>query len=313
MSAPRATFARLALAAAALTLVVVVASAWMRHERAGLACAHWPACYGSLASLIDAPPSPGERAARVVHRIAATGVALLVAALAFLSWRHPGLDRTARRLASGAAVVVVALSALGVVTTDARVPAVPLANLLGGCALLALLVCARVAALRSPSSGVRKASGTALQVLIGSVLVVAFVQVALGGLIGAQFALVPCTGGQACASAGVEAWMPTRSLDVLRAWPVVDGRIVAPRDAEGLHAAHRIVGMVLFAGVLTIAALLPRTARRRSALLVALALLAPVAGGATLHALPSVPLTVVHNAIGALLVAAIAVTLPKSS
>ena len=66
----------LATLAAALVLVIVVASAYMRLSAAGLSCSDWPACYGHIAT--TAEPTTHLRIARVAHRIAATAVAAIV-------------------------------------------------------------------------------------------------------------------------------------------------------------------------------------------------------------------------------------------
>ena len=42
-------YAIAALVAVALTFVVVVASAFLRHSQAGLGCTDWPACYARVA------------------------------------------------------------------------------------------------------------------------------------------------------------------------------------------------------------------------------------------------------------------------
>jgi heme A synthase len=82
-------FRRAAFAAAALTFVVIVASAFMRHTQAGLACDDWPACYGRIATSAagtDVVPTTGVRLARIAHRLAATGVLAFVIGLLLVAW-----------------------------------------------------------------------------------------------------------------------------------------------------------------------------------------------------------------------------------
>ncbi len=304
-------FGCVAFAAAALVLVVIVASALMRHERSGLACDDWPTCYGRIAALSESSPrSASMRVVRIVHRVAASSVTLLVVALVVIAWKRKPVHRPTRTLATVAAVVVVGLAVLGVGTPDPRLPAVPMANLLGGYLLLALLSAAYVASrnVSGPAATATPGRPDALRTLALTVLVVAFVQAALGGLIGAQFALPACTAGPECTASGIDAWMPTQSLAVFQPWPVVDGGIVLPRDAQGLHASHRVVGMVLFAGILVLAVSLPRSERRIAATLLGLVLIAPILGGAAVHAMPSLLLTVLHNLVAAALIAALAAT-----
>jgi hypothetical protein len=72
---------------------------------------------------------------RVLQRVAASSVALLVAALALAAWREPAL----RRPALAAFVLMLALSIVGWVTGTAPPPAAVFFNQFGGLALTALL------------------------------------------------------------------------------------------------------------------------------------------------------------------------------
>ena len=65
-------FRACALAAAAFTLVVIVASAFVRQSQVDLRCVEWPAC--AMRPAVAASPAPGSAlsGARLAHRIAAT-------------------------------------------------------------------------------------------------------------------------------------------------------------------------------------------------------------------------------------------------
>jgi heme A synthase len=62
----------LASIGAVLMLVVIVSSAFMRLDQAGLSCADWPACYGRVDR--NAAATTGVLAARFAHRVAASAV-----------------------------------------------------------------------------------------------------------------------------------------------------------------------------------------------------------------------------------------------
>ena len=84
------------------------------------------------------------------------------------------------------------------------------------------------------------------------------------------------------------------------------GRVVPPAGAAGLYVAHRALGIVVAIVVLTLAHGLRRYDRRVSRVLVALALVAPLLGVAAIAAIPSLTITVLHNAAAAALVATLA-------
>jgi len=126
-----------AAACAALVFVVVASSAWLR--------------------LVAVPCPPGgcvefglADAVRLAHRVAAMGVTVLALLVAALSWKAP--VRPGLRAASVVLIVLVAaLAIVGRRSAGAAPPAIQLANLLGGLALLA--TCAGVAASASAARG----------------------------------------------------------------------------------------------------------------------------------------------------------------
>ena len=304
----RIVFARMALAATALTFVVVVASAFMRHTQAGLSCVDWPACYGRIESSFgDVTPSTGVRIVRISHRIAATSVLVLVIGLLLIAWTQRPAWKREGSLALAALLVAAALAVLGIVTPGARLPAVTLGNLLGGYLMLALLTATYAAAANSRRSDARGSSPAApLRWIALAVLVLVFAHAALGNMIGAQYALTACpTLGRCPGFPFVEivltdAWIP------FRPYSIVDGRVVPPEGAAGLYVAHRALGVVVAIVVLALAYGLRRYDRHIAQALVVLAFTAPLLGVAAIAAMPSLPITVLHNAAAAGLVAVLA-------
>jgi len=76
--------------------------------------------------------------------------------------------------------------------------------------------------------------------------------------------------------------------------------------AAGLHVLHRLSGVVLVAGITALAWALRRDAPRIALVLFVLAIVAPALGAAAILAMPSLPLTVLHNAAAAAIVALLA-------
>lgn len=284
---------RLAAAAALAVFLVIVASAWLRHAQAGPGCTPWPACYGA----VNAPlPATGGFAARLVHRLAASTALILIALVPFLALRKGTGYDVERRLAWLALVVALSLAVLGIATPGARVPAVALGNLGGGFAMFATLV-VLVTRLAPPRAGGCRRLATVA-------LVVASMQVAAGGMIGAQFALTACPAALDCPGADLASL--AGALDPLRPLDVVGGHVRPVEGAAALVVLHRY----LSTGVLLLAGAVAWSARSNPALagtIAATTVLAAAAGMAATLAQTSLAATLVHNALAAILVAVLAV------
>jgi len=296
-----ALFARMALAAAALTFVVIVASAFMRHTQAGLSCADWPACYAVPGVPgADAVPGAGVHLARIAHRLAATSVLALVIGLLLIAWTQKPAWTRAGGWALVALTIAGALAILGIATPGARVPAVTLGNLLGGYAMLAALVATYAASGRvpSPSRGARAVAALALAFV--------FVQAALGGMIGAQFASLACPALGDCGAWTWREFVAAGALDPLRPVAVNDGHVIAPAGAAGLHVLHRLCGLAAATLVLATAAMFRRPRPRVAWSLAAFVAIAAALGLLAVSPQPALPVVVAHNACAAMLVALLA-------
>jgi cytochrome c oxidase assembly protein subunit 15 len=303
----RRLFGRLALAAGVLTLVVIAASAFIRHTQAGLACADWPPCYAQIDAHAEAATPPmAVVIARLVHRLAASGaLALIIGMLLTARALRPAFRRE-RRLGLAALVIAAGLALLGIATPGAETPAVPLGNLLGGCLMLATLA-ALTGALASPDSATPQwPATTSLRPIALALLALAFVQAGLGALIGTQFALTACTELARCPGFAIDEFAQGAALDPFRRLVIVDGHAVAPAGAAGLHVMHRLVGVVLATAALVLAYASRSTNRRAARLLMALALATPLLGATAVVAMPSLAVTVLHNAAAAALIATLA-------
>lgn len=295
---------RMALAAAALTFVVIVASAFMRHAQAGLSCGDWPACYARVAARgADALPGAAVQLVRIAHRLAATGVLVLVVAMLVVARVQSPARQREGRLTLAALLIVGALAGLGVATPGARLPAVTLGNLLGGYALLAVLA-ATAAAAAGATPGAARAPATIA-------LAAVFVQAALGGMIGAQYASLACPALVDCGPWSWPAFADGGAWNPLRTPALVEGHLSAPGGAAGLHVLHRLNGLAVGALVLTTAAMLRHTRPRPAWALTGLLVAAAVSGVAAVSPQPALAVVVAHNACAALLVALLAWARPR--
>lgn len=302
-SARRRLVRWLAWASAALMLLIVVLSAYMRLYQAGLGCAGWPACYGQLLSApAAAMPAEALAGARATHRIAASAMLVLALLLCLLTLGpRPRLAREGR-LALGVLALVLGLAALGVVSRGSILPAVVLGNLLGG--MLTLALCVRLAAV----AGDAPEASARLRGWLRLALLLALLQAALGGLVSGAFAAVSCGSWGECASAALAAGWDWRFLDP---WLAPGPEALAPLQARGvwLQWLHR-VGALLLLAVAAVAAGRALLERRRLLALGLAALLAvQLANGLMMSpATLALPQVLVHNLVGALLLALLART-----
>lgn len=307
-------FAQMAFAAAALTFIVIVASAFMRHTQVGLSCDDWPRCYGTIEALAaDAVPSTGVRIVRIAHRIAATSVLALIVGMLLMAWTQKPAWKREGTLAAAALVIAAALAMLGIVTPGARLPAVTLGNLLGGYLMLAVLAAMVAAAPTADAAPSRwSARGAPLRWLALAVLVLAFAQAALGGSIGAQYALPACPTLGKCPGFPFDEFVLTGALNPFRPLSIADGRVVPAPGAAAPWVMHRVLGLVVAVVTLVLAHALRNGNRRMAWILATLALAAPLAGAAAIAAVPSLSFTLLHNGCAALLVAGLAATAARS-
>ena len=295
---------------AALVLVVIVSSAYLRLSQAGLSCADWPACYGNLSHIAEA--TTGQLVARLAHRIAASAVAfILIALLAVSLTQRPRLVKQSTIAALALAVAAILATVGAVMSESMRVtplPAVTLANLLGGFAMLALFVWLRETVRNEPiTDGVPAAPiARSARALVVVTLIAVIVQIVLGALVSAKFAALACPAFPLCGADAPLAALPA-TLDPLATLDVDAARtIVRPPALAALHWAHRVGAHVvlLLAAMLVVA--LARNGRGRTAFVLALVVILQLALGAA-AVLGELPLSVVvaHNLVAAILLAAL--------
>lgn len=308
----RRLLALLACAAVALTFVVIVASAFIRHTQAGLGCVDWPSCYARVTAEPHAmSPTIGIHVARTLHRLAASSALLVIIGILLVA-RAAKNHLRERVLAVAALVLALCLAVLGIATPDAELPAVPLGNLVGGYLMIAVLAMLAGSAASAPSES-RCPTRSRLRSLALLLLAVIFVQAVLGGLIGTQFALPSCPALDHCAGATGNAFAVGAALDPFHRPVVVAGHVVAPAGAGELHAMHRWLGIAIALAALALAFALRSSHRRGATLLAGLALAAPLLGATAILHMPSLTITVLHNATAAAMIATLTYMLAQGA
>ena len=141
-------FSSLAWVTLVLTLTVVILSAGIRLDKAGIGCREWPACYGRIGE-IDPGASSATGPANIAHRLVASTLAVTVLLLNLFA-AFGGRPKAGPLLLLG---LTAFLSVIGIWSEGLQRPAVVLGNVLGGMAMLA--VAWRIAVgnvLRSPAA-----------------------------------------------------------------------------------------------------------------------------------------------------------------
>ena len=276
---------RMAQAGLLLTVLIVVLSAYVRHRGAGLG--------GGAAET-------GEDIllARVIHRVVATVMLVLVIAMAFSSLARPRMPREAG-LAVGLLALALGLAVLGVVTPGARLPAVALGNLLGGFVMLAL--CAQLVAVTGelrPRDAVLRRCAILAAILLG-------LEVALGALVSATHAGLSCRSLAECtALAARGGW----DFTGLNPWHLPSSGAAGAAAGAALQWAHRVGAFAAAAAVLVLGLLAWQRGRRGTATALAGLLFAVIALGLVIGGgeLP-LPAVLLHNLASAGLLAVVAV------
>ncbi len=279
-----------------LVVLVLVISAYLRLNGAGLGCANWPECYGQI--LLSEPVLHTDFA-RILHRVVATLALLLGFYLAWDCLRPAALKPVARYVTLLVGLMIL-LTVIGIWSSSPHRAWASFANMLGGMGLV-VLSWRVVLATRTDAEQARPAGP--LWLLHAGILALVLA-VALGSLIGARYATISCTTTPDCA--GV--WWP-----VSGAWAAFNPFVhvetaLSLGDPGGvaLHLVHRYsaVAALLLLGIAGLQALLVEATRRRASAMLALLALEFALGSLTVVSGFSLWLAIAHSVSAAALLAA---------
>ena len=267
-----------------LTFDLVLFGAFTRLTDSGLGCPDWPGCYGNAspigahadiaaaqAVMPTGPVTHGKAWVEMVHRYLASGVGFLLIVLTVASWVGYRRARAARAahghgLDDGLTAVspwwptvtlvwVCIQGAFGALTVTMKLfPAIVTLHLLGGLALLFLL-CAQ-AVLRTHAVQQRRPVpvSSGLRVLLWGVFALLTVQVALGGWVSTNYAVLVCTEFPSCQGSlwppmdfqqGFQIWRPLGLLQ--------DGSHISLAGLTAIHYAHRLLAYLVLPGLAVLA------------------------------------------------------------
>jgi cytochrome c oxidase assembly protein subunit 15 len=313
-------FRRLCLVATLVALVVIVMGAWVRLSDAGLGCPDWPGCYGHLtvgkavenahhanAAFPDRPLEPDKALKEMIHRYFATGLGLLVIAIAAVAWTNRRDPAQPMRLPAFLVALVVFQGLLGMWTVTLLVkPLIVTAHLLGGLATLSLLwwLALRVDRTTRPPAerGLRRLAVAGLAVLV--------LQIMLGGWVSTNYAALACPDFPTCQRSF---WPDMDFKDAFVLWRGLgidyEGGVLDHPARVAIHFVHRIGAVVTALLLGFVAWRAVRVGRSRAVRNAGFALAALVVVQWTvgplmvMKALP-LELATAHNGVAALLVLA---------
>ena len=322
----RTLYRRLAIAAVCLAFVVVVLGAFVRLMDAGLGCPDWPGCYGELspahaeeniAKAIAAqggehgPVSMPKAWKEMTHRYLASGLGLLILALAIVGWRWRAALPRSPMLATSLVGLVMFQGALGMWTVTMLLkPVIVTLHLLGGMATLALLAWLAVRQIDHGPTHVERGAARRLRPWAALGIAVVVAQIALGGWVSSNYAALACVDFPTCH--GV--WRP--EMDFAHGFQLVRelgrtaaGTHLAYEALTAIHWSHRVGALItlIYIGALAFALFRTRGLARHAAVLALV--LATQVGLGIANVLAGLPLAVAvaHNGVAAILLVTLVV------
>jgi cytochrome c oxidase assembly protein subunit 15 len=250
-------FRKLAWVTAFLTLDLIMFGSFTRLTDSGLGCPDWPGCYGhsnplsagesiraAETALPSGPVTTTKAWIEMIHRYFAMGVGLLITILtvqAWVRWRRDG--GRSPWLATAALAWVIGQGAFGALTVTMKLqPAIVTTHLLGGIGLLALLTWLALREgdwvhVRAPAVG-RK--------LAVAALVVAVLQIALGGWVSTNYAVMACPDFPLCQGQLVPPMDFAHAFTLWRPLGMTSGGEAIPfQSLVAIHWTHRLVAVAV--------------------------------------------------------------------
>ncbi len=258
---PAGWLAVLTLVTLFLPFDLVLFGAFTRLTDSGLGCPDWPGCYGNAsplgahghiesaqAALPQGPVTHPKAWIEMIHRYLATGVGVLITVLAIATWLAPRERRGGLSAWwAGATFGWVCLQgAFGALTVTMKLyPAIVTAHLLGGMGLLVLLAAQSQAYEPVPLALPRPLLRGAIAVFVLSII-----QIALGGWVSTNYAVLACSDFPTCQGA----WWPAMDFEhgftLLRPLGAgKDGAMLPFSALTAIHWVHRVGALVVFVGI----------------------------------------------------------------
>ena len=251
-----------------LTFDLIVFGAFTRLTDSGLGCPDWPGCYGhaspfgahapiteAQAAMPSGPVTHSKAWIEMIHRYLAMVVGALCLVMAVASWAARSSLRHSPWWASLTLIWVIVQGLFGKYTVTLKLyPAIVTLHLLGALVLLALLAVQRESFLARPvalSAGLRRAAWVVLGLVV--------LQVALGGWVSTNYAVLACSGFPSCNGS----WWPIadygNGFTLLRDLGHTGQGELLPLEAlVAIHWVHRLFAVIVLLALLALARALYR-------------------------------------------------------
>ncbi|MGJ7508288.1 COX15/CtaA family protein [Variovorax sp. GT1P44] len=256
-----------------LTFDLTLFGAFTRLTDSGLGCPDWPGCYGNASPLgarhdiamaqaaqPTGPVTHSKAWVEMVHRYLATGVGVLILALAIATLIARRRQRTADHVGEkplsawwpAATLVWVCLQgAFGAMTVTWRLyPAIVTLHLMGAVVLLALLCIQAVRYQQAAAQRVAAAVPSALRALLLATTALLALQIALGGWVSTNYAVLACTQFPTCQGSW---WPPMNFSQGFEIWrqlgETAGGAPIDFAALTAIHYAHRLMAYVVFVAI----------------------------------------------------------------
>ena len=277
-----------------LTFDLIVFGSFTRLTDSGLGCPDWPGCYGEASpwgarddiqaaqsALPSGPVTTAKAWIEMIHRYLAMTVGALILVAAAASWRARRVLPHSPWWATATLVWVVVQGLFGKYTVTLKLyPAIVTLHLLGAMVLLALLVLQHESFRRQPLA---MPGWPRARRWVAVTLAVVGLQVALGGWVSTNYAVLACTGFPACNGQWWPAMDARQGFTLLRELGRAGHGGYLSFDAlVAIHMAHRLFSVVALGMLVWLAARFwrqPGAAARGPALALAGLLLWQAASG----------------------------------
>ncbi|WP_153101470.1 COX15/CtaA family protein [Paraburkholderia hayleyella] len=301
-----------------LTLDLVMFGGFTRLTDSGLGCPDWPGCYGTASPFVahaeitaahqalpSGPVSMTKAWIEMIHRYFAMAIGVLIIAQTVIAWaarwrRQP--LHVSPWWPTGLLLLILVQGAFGAWTVTLKLqPAIVTLHLLLGLALLGALgwLAARLTPLPTPNP-----DATRWQTAAWLALALLVVQIALGGWVSTNYAVLACTDFPTCNGY----WVPPMNFEQgFHLWRVLgmtgDGEVITQDALVAIHWTHRAFAVVVLAYLVWFALKLRRfsSLRRLADGVLLIVVIQFVTGLSNIVLQWPLPVAVAHNGGAALL------------
>lgn len=256
---PRTRLAVLTAITLFLTFDLIVFGSFTRLSDSGLGCPDWPGCYGEASpfgakadihaaqtALPDGPVTWKKAWIEMIHRYLAMTVGVLIIAMTAFAWTRRRQLPHSPWWPTATLVWVIVQGLFGKYTVTLKLyPAIVTLHLLGGLALLALLT-VQHQRFRAPEPAAALSTGLRRFTALGVAVLV--LQIAFGGWVSTNYAVLACSGFPQCNGA----WWPV--MDFANGFTILrelgragEGGYLPFEALVAIHWVHRAFAVVAFA------------------------------------------------------------------